>query len=95
MLEDLELQRIARDIVSKRLPTVELDGLVTQRMTNSDGEEALRITLVLTPGSVDAISGDDALKLLVDIRDGLSRVGEERLPIIEYATSDDVPGEDD
>lgn len=79
----------------KRLPSLHLDDVVTEAMTSSDGDAALRITLVLTPESVDAISGDDALKLLVAIRDGLLREGDDRLPIVEYATADDLNGEDD
>lgn len=94
MLEALELQKIARAIISKRLPTVALDDIVAENTTSSDGENALRITLVLAAESVDAISGDDALKLLVDIRDGLVREGEERQPIVEYTTVDDVPDEE-
>lgn len=95
MLEALELQRLARKIVLKRLPSVHLDDVLTEGMTISDGEEGLRITLVLTPESVDSISGNDALKLLIDIRNGLLREGEERFPIVEYATADDLEGDDE
>lgn len=95
MLEALELQKLAKRIFEKRLPSIHLDDVLTESITSSEGEDALRITLVLTPESVDAISGDDVLKLLVDIRDGLLREGEERFPIVEYATADDLSGEDE
>jgi hypothetical protein len=95
MLEAFRLQDIAKKIVSDNLPTIILDEVLTENTSTSDGEAALRITLVLTPESVDAISGEDALKLLVDIRDGLLREGEERFPILEYATADDLGGDDE
>lgn len=95
MLNAPELQKLARKIVVKRMPSVQLDNVVTEDMTSSDGEAALRITLVLTPETVDTITGEDALKLLVDINDGLRREGEERFAIVEYATADDVPIEED
>lgn len=95
MLNEPTLQNLARSIVLKRLPSVHLDNVLTEPMTSSDGDAALRITLILTPESADAISGEDALTLLVAIRDGLVREGEERLPIVEYATADDLNGEDD
>ena len=95
MLATPELQRIARAIVNKRLPAIAVDDVTAESMTSSDGEAALRITLVLAPEAADAISGDEAVKLLVDIRDSLAREGEERFPIVEYATADDVPGDDD
>ena len=95
MLEALELQALAKSIVRKSTPAIELEDVVTEDVTSSEGEDALRITLILSPSSADAISGEDALKLLVDIREALNRGGEDRLPIVEYATADDVPGEDD
>ena len=81
--------------MNKRLPSVTLDDVLALPVTSSEGEAALRITLVLTAESADAISGEDALKLLIAIRDGLLREGEERFPIVEYATADDVPTEED
>ncbi len=95
MLEARELQDLAKAIFGKRLPSVQLDDVFAEAITGSDGEAALRITLVLTPESVDAISGEEALKLMVAIRDALVREGEERFPIVEYATADDVPVEED
>lgn len=95
MLEALELQKLARTIVSKRLPAVRLDDVLALPFTDSEGESALRITLFLSPESVDSISGKDALKLLVDIKDALFREGEERFAVLEYATADDVPSDDD
>jgi hypothetical protein len=95
MLETNKLQKLARDIVLRRLPEIKLDRVSTEDFTSSAGEPAVRITLVLTPESVDTISGDDALKLLLDIHDGLAREGEERFPVLEYATADDVPIEED
>jgi hypothetical protein len=95
MLNAPALQKLARNIVGKRMPSVQLDNVVAEDVTSSDGEAALRITLVLTPETVDTITGEDALKLLVDINDGLRREGDERFAIVEYATADDVPIEED
>ncbi|MBS3927643.1 MAG: hypothetical protein KGZ65_03510 [Sphingomonadales bacterium] len=90
MLETLQLQKLAREIVAKRMPKVEVADVLTVPITDSEGEAALRITFVLTPESVDAITGEDALKLLVELKDALFRKGEERFAIIEYATPDDL-----
>ncbi|MBA4161328.1 MAG: hypothetical protein C0515_04460 [Novosphingobium sp.] len=95
MLETLKLQELARRIFAKRLPSIQLDEVQAAQFTGSDGEPALRIKLVLTPESADAISGEDALKLLAAIRDELVQIGDERLPILEYATADDLPTEED
>ncbi len=94
MLEAPELQRIARSIVERRIPSVTLESIRAEPFTSSEGEAALRITLVITPETVDSITGEDALKLLVELHDDLLREGEERIPIVEYATADDVPSEE-
>ena len=90
MLETNQLKDLARRIVDKRLPSVQLDNVLTENITNSEGAPALLITLVLTPETVNAITGDEALRLLVNIHDELIREGEERFPIVEYATVDDL-----
>lgn len=95
MLEDLQLQKLARDIVRKSLPAINLEDVVTVPMTDSEGEAALRITLVLTPESAEAMTGKDALKLLVELKDAFFREGEERFALVEYATHDDLDGPDE
>ena len=95
MLEALQLQKLAREIVGKRMPGVQLDDVVAVPFTDGEGESALRITLVISPETVDAITGKDALKLLVDIKDALFREGEERFAFLEYTTADDVPTDED
>ncbi|MEO7739715.1 MAG: hypothetical protein ABIS10_10550 [Novosphingobium sp.] len=77
------------------MPSVELESVQTEGFTSSEGEDALRITLVLTPETVEAITGDDALKLLLEINDSLRREGDERFAIVEYTTADDVPVDED
>jgi hypothetical protein len=90
MLHDKQLQAIAREIALKRLPLLGLDEVLTENTTISTGEPGLRITFVLTPESAEAISGDDVLKLLVSIRNRLEHDGEDRFPIVEYATKEDL-----
>ena len=63
---------------------------MAQPSVDSEGRHALRIIIVLTPGSVPAIGGDAALDTLVQIREKLHAAGEERLPIVEYATLEEL-----
>jgi hypothetical protein len=55
----------------------------TSPTTDSEGNDALRVRITLTPGSTEAVRGA-ALKTLVKIHDRLQEIGEERFPIIEY-----------
>ena len=51
-----------------------------------DGEDAVRITIVLTPEAVDQLAAGDPVDVLSRIWDGLRSAGDERFPILEYAT---------
>ncbi len=94
MLNDPQLRKLTGDIVHGRLPAVELLRVLTEPTTDSEGNDALRITLVLTHEAVDSLTGEQTLKLLVDIQQAILGQGDERFPIIEYATEDDLREEE-
>jgi hypothetical protein len=54
--------------------------------TDSLGQDALRITLVLTPNAIKRLAGGGVLDALVRLQDRLHEMREYRTPIIEYAT---------
>ena len=93
MLETARIAEIAGEAARALLAPPDLERVLTQPSTDSEGGEALRITLVLKPEAVRALSGDTALNLLVDIQQKLSRAGEERLPIVDYATEQELEGD--
>jgi hypothetical protein len=53
---------------------------------DSEGRDALRISVVLSPGAVKRIKGGPALDALVNLRSRLDDMGEHRTPLVEYAT---------
>jgi hypothetical protein len=57
---------------------------------DSDGHEALHITIVLKRGSADKISGDKALDTLVEIDRALRDAREDRFPIIDFVTEEEL-----
>jgi hypothetical protein len=62
----------------------------TESGIDSEGEEALRITIVVTPDAVEKIDGDELLNNLLTIHDGLRQRGEERTPMVGYATEEEL-----
>lgn len=63
---------------------------IAEPTVDSQGEEALRITLVLDPQAIEHITGDHALDVLFEINEALQSAGDDRLPIISYATEEEV-----
>jgi hypothetical protein len=59
-----------------------------------DGAEALRITIVIAPRAAAKFKGDSALRTLVQIHNNLVKAGEERFPLVEYATEKELADAD-
>ena len=93
MLEDFRINELAREVARAQAANANPERVFTRPTTDSLGNDALRITLVLPPSSVRALTGDEALDLLVALQRRLQEAGEERLTLIEYATEADLSEE--
>ncbi|HYW16964.1 MAG TPA: hypothetical protein VE891_12540 [Allosphingosinicella sp.] len=95
MLDFVTIEKIAAKAAEARVANPGLERVVAKPTTDSEGRDALRITLVLRPEAVDALSGDAALDLLVSLQRDLQSKGEERLAIVEYATENEMKEEEE
>jgi hypothetical protein len=64
--------------------------VIAEPFVDSQGDAALRITIVLRPNVAMRLTGDAVLDTLVQIQRRLSQEGEERFPLIEYATREEL-----
>lgn len=64
-------------------PSVELDGL-----------DAVRVTIVLSNDDV-AVTGDAAMNTIVDIHQALQRAGDDRFPLVDFMTEDELASDAD
>ena len=90
MLDRRKIDQIAREVATANLTSANVTSVSSSMTTNSEGHEALRITIVIKPGAEAKIKGDATLDTLVQIRDRLRSAGEERFPIVEYATKKEL-----
>jgi hypothetical protein len=72
------------------LASSNISSISSSTAIDSEGRDALRITIVINPGSEAKISGDAALDTLVGIQGRLRSEGEERFAIVEYATNEEL-----
>ncbi len=54
--------------------------------TDSQGHEAVKITIVVDPATTKKLAKEASLNALVRLQDQLNKMREDRTPIIEYAT---------
>lgn len=90
----LELVKV-NDLVKKAASAVLRRPGVLRRVSSeptldSQGHEALHITIVLKPGGADKISGDMALDTIVEVERALRGASEDRFPIIDFATEEEL-----
>jgi hypothetical protein len=90
MLTKEQIDNIAKVTATSNLSSSMVVSAVSEPIIDSGGDAALRITIVLTPGSTASISGDALLKTLAQIRDELQKQGDARFPIVDFATSDEL-----
>lgn len=95
MLDFVTIERIAAKAARAQVSDAGLERILVSPAIDSDGRDALRITLVLKPEAVRALSGDGALDLLVRVQQELANCEEERFPIVEYATEAELKEEQD
>ena len=63
-----------------------VDRVFSEPAIDSTGRDALRITIVIQDEALPKISGDAVVDTLVRVQRRLFEAGEERFPIVEYAT---------
>ena len=84
MLDNTKIAQIAQHIATANFTAGSVKTVSSSPTVDSEGKEALLITIVLTPGSSSTIQGGAALNTLTEIQKKLQSQGEERFPIIEY-----------
>jgi hypothetical protein len=89
-METKDIDSIAKQVASANLSSDSVVNVVSEPIIDSEGDAALKITIVLTPGSTDSISGDAALNTLFQMQQRLQAAGENRFAIVEYATEDEL-----
>lgn len=90
MLNEKRIREIAQEVATANLTSANFSSIASSTAIDSEGHEALRIIIVIKPGAETKIKGDAALDTLVQIQDRLRKEGEERIPLVEYATKEEL-----
>jgi|HubBroStandDraft_4_1064222.scaffolds.fasta_scaffold1451418_1 hypothetical protein len=90
MLTPAQISEVAEEVARAKLTPNVVKQVLAEPTTDSEGHEALRVTIVIEPGAANRIKGDSILDTLVQIQDRLREAGEDRFAIVEYATQDEL-----
>lgn len=90
MLDPAKIVEIVGEVARSNLKSTSVTEVLVEPAIDSEGHEALRITIVVEPTAAARLKGDAVLNTLVQIQDRLQEAGEDRFPIVEYATKDEL-----
>lgn len=90
MLGPKEVEREAEDVAKRNFGAGNVVRAIVEPTVDLDGDDAWRVMIVLAPDAVESINGDQVLDNLVEIHKRLRLKGDESLPIIEFATEEEL-----
>ncbi len=90
MLNPEQISRIVSEVVAANTSPDSVRAVTSEPATAFEGEEAVRITIVVTPDAVAHLEAGPAGDTVVQIMERLRNAGEERFPILQYATKEEL-----
>ena len=90
MIEDHKIRQIAQSIATVNLSSSVVSSVLSSTKIDSEGDDTVLITIVVAPGSAEKIQGEAAIKTLSGILREFEKQGDDRFPIIKYATEDEL-----
>jgi hypothetical protein len=90
MLTLSEVNQIAEKAAAAALKRVGISRVVTEPTVDSDGNDAFKVLVVFKRGMTETITGAEGLRTIVKINQDLEKAGDDRLPIIEFATEEEL-----
>lgn len=90
MLSSKEIDEIATAAAQANLTPQIAQRAFSVPTVDSEGQDALLLTIIIAPEAVDHIAGKALLQNLIDTQRRLQTAGEERHAILSYATEQEL-----
>lgn len=87
----IDVEREAAAVARKNFGNDRVTRVIVEPAVDLDGDNAWRVMIVLADeDAVDAITGDAVLDNLVQIHERLRKHGDDSLPIVQFATEEEL-----
>jgi hypothetical protein len=90
MLDLNEVNRVVDGAAAATLTRSRISRVFSTPMTDSQGDDALEVTIVLSADHADDVDGDGALATIGKVQRDLQDAGEMRFAIVTFATEDEL-----
>jgi hypothetical protein len=95
MLNPSDITDMVWDVARAQAIDTRFERIAAAPTADSEGKDALSILMVLTPTGASTMTGDNLIEFLSGIWDGLEDRGDERMPILQYATEEGLAEADE
>lgn len=95
MLTNEQLRLIALEVARTALAPHRVENALVDDTVDAFGNDALGVMLVIPSEAVSRLDGDTLIQFLIQLRERFEREGEQRRPIVEYATPEDLTADAD
>ena len=89
-----QIEAIVREVAGAQFPSAKISRVITEPGIASTGEGAVRIMIVFDDPVPQLAIGEKFLSALTDIWTRLDQIGEERMPILRYASAHELETHD-
>ena len=84
------IAEIAQDVFRKALGSMRVEDVQVEPRTNSTGNDALRVRVIISSSAVEELKHGEATTTHFELGQRLELAGEEQFPIVEYATREEL-----
>lgn len=95
MLNTLEIDKVIAETAEIILGRGRVSDVQTRVTVDSLGRDALSVNIVLKRGVFAKVRDQGVLPLLSEIQRRLQAIGEDRLPIVDFVTEEELDAIDD
>ena len=81
---------LLRQSVARKMGEDNVVRVESAPASDSTGNDNARVTIVLSENAIGRLSGDSVLNAVVSLRERLRALGDERSPLIQYATESEL-----
>ncbi len=90
MIDEQQISAIASSTAQAILAPGTVARIISEPTVDSQGNDALHITIVINPQASKKITGNQALDTLAQLQTKLQEAGEQRFAVVDYATEDEL-----
>jgi hypothetical protein len=84
-MDKSHIELLAKNAATATLGSGSVSSVIMAPMIDSEGEEAMRLTIVMSPGFAVALDGSKVVETMALVHDSLERAGEKRFPFLDFA----------